>query len=79
MVNGAGHSLCRRKFRLSQGASFAGDLCHRRYQSLAVARHYMHLKHEKAIIYAIAIVPVAFVIIFLIGLFPDFVYHTTKP
>jgi caa(3)-type oxidase subunit IV len=48
-------------------------------KALLVARNYMHLKHEKAIIYAIAIVPVAFVIIFLIGLFPDFVYHTTKP
>lgn len=48
-------------------------------KALLVARNYMHLKHEKAIIYAIALVPLAFVIIFLIGVFPDFVYHATKP
>jgi caa(3)-type oxidase subunit IV len=48
-------------------------------KAFLVARHYMHLKNEKALIYAIALVPLAFVIIFLFGLFPDFVYHTTKP
>ena len=48
-------------------------------KALLVARNYMHLKHEKALIYAIALVPLAFVIIFLLGLFPDFVYHATKP
>jgi len=48
-------------------------------KALLVARNYMHLKHEKALIYAIALVPLAFVIIFLIGMFPDFVYHATKP
>jgi caa(3)-type oxidase subunit IV len=48
-------------------------------KALLVARNYMHLKHEKALIYAIALVPLAFVIIFLCGLFPDFVYHATKP
>jgi inner membrane protein involved in colicin E2 resistance len=39
----------------------------------------MHLRHERAVIYAIALVPLVFVVIFLIGLFPDFVYHPTKP
>lgn len=48
-------------------------------KALLVARNYMHLKHEKALIYAIILVPLAFVIIFLIGVFPDFVYHSTKP
>ena len=48
-------------------------------KALMVARHYMHMKHEKALIYAIALVPLAFIIIFLFGLFPDFVYHPTKP
>jgi len=48
-------------------------------KALLVARNYMHLKHEKALIYAIALVPIAFVIIFLISVFPDFVYHPTKP
>jgi caa(3)-type oxidase subunit IV len=42
-------------------------------KALLVARHYMHLKHEKAIIYAIVLVPLAFVIILLFALFPDFV------
>ena len=45
---------------------------------LLVARNYMHLKHEKAIIYAIALVPLVFITIFLFGLFPDFVYHASK-
>jgi caa(3)-type oxidase subunit IV len=48
-------------------------------KAFLVARHYMHLKNEKALIYAIALVPLAFVLIFLFGLFPDFVYHATKP
>jgi caa(3)-type oxidase subunit IV len=48
-------------------------------KALLVARNYMHLKNERAIIYAIALVPLAFIVIFLFGLFPDFVYHLTKP
>jgi caa(3)-type oxidase subunit IV len=48
-------------------------------KALLVARNYMHLKNEQAIIYAVALVPLAFIIIFLFGLFPDFVYHATKP
>ena len=48
-------------------------------KALLVARNYMHLKHERALIYAIALVPLAFVIILLFGLFPDFVFHATKP
>jgi len=48
-------------------------------KALLVARNYMHLKNEKAIYYAIVLVPLAFVVIFLFGLFPDFVYHATKP
>jgi caa(3)-type oxidase subunit IV len=48
-------------------------------KALLVARNYMHLKNEKAIIYAIALVPLAFIIILLFGLFPDFVFHATRP
>ena len=48
-------------------------------KAILVARNYMHLKHEKTIIYAIVLVPLAFVIILLFGLVPDFVYHATKP
>ena len=44
-------------------------------KALLVARNYMHLKHEKALIYALALVPLLFIVIFLISLFPDFVYH----
>jgi caa(3)-type oxidase subunit IV len=47
-------------------------------KALLVARHYMHLKHEKALIYALALVPLVFIVIFLFGLFPDFVYHPGK-
>ncbi len=47
-------------------------------KALLVARNYMHVKHEKAIIYAIALVPLAMIIILLFGLFPDFVYHVTR-
>jgi caa(3)-type oxidase subunit IV len=48
-------------------------------KALLVARNYMHLKNERPIYYAMALVPLAFVIILLFGLFPDFVYHVTKP
>jgi len=48
-------------------------------KAFLVARNYMHLKNEKPIYYAIALIPLAFVIILLFGLFPDFVYHATKP
>ncbi len=48
-------------------------------KALLVARNYMHLKNEKPIYYALALVPLAFVLILLFGLFPDFVYHATKP
>jgi caa(3)-type oxidase subunit IV len=48
-------------------------------KALLVARNYMHMKAEGALIYAIALVPLAFILILLFGLFPDFVYHLTKP
>lgn len=47
-------------------------------KALLVARNYMHLKNEKAIIYALALVPVAFILILLFALFPDFVYHVSR-
>lgn len=46
-------------------------------KALLVARNYMHLKNEKAIIYAMALVPMAFILILLFALFPDFVYHVS--
>lgn len=48
-------------------------------KAFLVARHYMHLKNEKPIYYAMVLVPLAFVIILLFGLVPDFAYHATKP
>ena len=48
-------------------------------KAVLVARHYMHLKNENPIYYAMALVPLAFIILFLFGLVPDFVYHVTKP
>ena len=48
------------------------------FKALLVARNYMHLKNEKAIIYAMALVPVAFILILLFALFPDFVYHVSR-
>jgi len=44
-------------------------------KALLVARNYMHLKNERIIIYAMVFVPLAFVLILLFALFPDFVYR----
>jgi len=44
-------------------------------KALLVALHYMHLKFEPRLIYAIAIVPVLFVLGLILALFPDFVFH----
>ena len=43
-------------------------------KAFLVARNYMHLKNERVIIYAMVFVPLAFVLILLFALFPDFVY-----
>ena len=44
-------------------------------KALLVALNYMHLKFEPRLIYAIAIVPVLFVLVLTVILFPDFVFH----
>ncbi len=44
-------------------------------KALLVALNYMHLKFEPRLIYAIAIVPVLFVLVLMVALFPDFVFH----
>lgn len=44
-------------------------------KALLVARNYMHLKNERVIIYAMVLVPLAFILILLFALFPDFVYR----
>lgn len=44
-------------------------------KALLVVLNYMHLKYEKPLLYALAIVPLVIVIILLFALFPDFVFH----
>lgn len=44
-------------------------------KALLVALYYMHLKFERGVIYAMAIVPVVLVILLTFLLFPDFVFH----
>jgi len=44
-------------------------------KALLVVLNYMHLKFEPRLIYAIAIVPLLFVLVLLVALFPDFVFH----
>ena len=43
-------------------------------KALFVALNYMHLKFEPRLIYAIAIVPVLFLLVLTVALFPDFVF-----
>lgn len=40
-----------------------------------VARNYMHLRYERLLIYSIALVPVAFVLILILALVPDMVFR----
>jgi caa(3)-type oxidase subunit IV len=43
-------------------------------KALLVALNFMHLRYESGLIYAIAIVPVVFVLGLIVALFPDFVF-----
>ena len=45
-------------------------------KALLVVLNYMHLKHEKLLLYALAIVPLLIVAILILALFPDFVFHS---
>jgi len=44
-------------------------------KALLVALNYMHLKYERPLIYALAIIPLLVVAFLLFALFPDFVFH----
>ncbi|MFQ5902825.1 MAG: cytochrome C oxidase subunit IV family protein [Candidatus Binatia bacterium] len=44
-------------------------------KALLVILNYMHLKYEKPLLYALAIVPLLIVIVLMFALFPDFVFH----
>jgi caa(3)-type oxidase subunit IV len=48
-------------------------------KALLVLLNYMHLKYEKPLLYALAIVPLLIVVILLFALFPDFVFHGQRP
>ena len=44
-------------------------------KALLVALNFMHLRFESGLIYAIALIPIVFVAILAVALFPDFVWH----
>ena len=44
-------------------------------KALLVALNYMHLRFEPRLIYAIALIPVLFVLVLAAALFPDFVFR----
>jgi len=44
-------------------------------KAAVVALYYMHLRFERGVIYAMALVPVVLVVILTLLLLPDFVYH----
>jgi len=44
-------------------------------KALLVALNYMHLRFEPRLIYAIALVPVLFLLVLTVALFPDFIFH----
>jgi caa(3)-type oxidase subunit IV len=44
-------------------------------KAILVVMNYMHLKYEKPLIYALVFVPLLFIIILTLLLFPDFVFH----
>jgi caa(3)-type oxidase subunit IV len=44
-------------------------------KALLVALNFMHLRWETGLIYAIALIPIVFVAILAVALFPDFVWH----
>ena len=45
-------------------------------KALLVVMNYMHLKYEKPLLYALAIVPLLIVAVLLFALFPDFVFRS---
>ena len=44
-------------------------------KALLVVLNYMHLKYEKLLLYALAIVPLLIVAVLIFALFPDFVFR----
>lgn len=44
-------------------------------KAVLVILNYMHLKYEKPLIYALVLIPLLFILILTLLLFPDFVFH----
>ena len=44
-------------------------------KALLVVLNFMHLKYERPLLYALAIVPVLVITVLIFALFPDFVFH----
>ena len=44
-----------------------------------VAANFMHLRFEPALIYALVLIPLLFLIVLAAALFPDFVWHSLAP
>lgn len=44
-------------------------------KALLVALNFMHLRYERLLLYALAVVPLLVVAVLLFALFPDFVFH----
>ena len=47
-------------------------------KTMLVALNFMHLRFESGLIYAIALIPLIFVAILAVALFPDFVWHVIR-
>ncbi len=62
-------------FFLPKGAAIALIFLVALIKAVLVLLHYMHLKFETPLFYAMVIVPVIVVAILLFALFPDFVTH----
>lgn len=44
-------------------------------KALLVALNFMHLRYERPLLYALAVVPLLVLAVLLLALFPDFVFH----
>ncbi len=48
-------------------------------KAILVAANFMHLRFEPALIYALVLIPLLFLVVLAAALFPDFVWHSPAP
>jgi len=48
-------------------------------KAILVALNFMHLRFEPALIYALVLIPLLFLVVLAAALFPDFVWHSLAP